>query len=826
MAIEKEIIQSEIRATGAKQVQDDMIRINQAMKELIQEEKNLSFIKNRLESDGKKNTQEYKNNTAAIKLNKEAITKNREELTKLSAQMKISDMTYNQLSKRAAELRNHLNNISRSADPAKWDLYNARLRETTDQMSRVRGGTQAVSSTTGALTKAMGFLGIGLSSIWASFRFGKSVMESTDATGDQLEETVGGMTSAWEYFKKSLASGDWSNFFANISKAITAGREFAQVMDEIGDRQRSVTMLNADELKHSKELELIWRDRTKSAKDRKDALIEWQGLQENAAIREQDIAQKNYNALVDRTSAENDITKGALEENLKNYVLYEKEIKKMQDTGVYSTFKSNKATMGEDAALNSNLLFNGTGYVQLNEVQKKILVLTKDIGNVTGQERDKIVAAYKEMRNAEAAVLDGKLQSLRAEGQIEGVLNKSTDANNKSSKSAVKRNEDVLTSRQSLSAKLKPIIQSDAEFEEEMLQHLGITRAQANQAKLDAEKSFQEKRIAFIEEYSVLSSNELKDLELNQLNDRYNELLDREGLNNEERLEITESFEEAKAEIEDRYRTEKLEKIAQELAATNAMFQTANEFIATLQDAAISNLEADYDHKIQLAGKNKNEITRLEEEKERKIKETKKRYADKAFAIQVAQIIASTAQAAINAFTSLSSIPIVGPALGAIAAAAATALGIAQISKASAERNKVKSLWTGGYTGEGDKFTPRGVVHADEYVVSSDEYAQPEVRSFVDSVVEPMRMKRLGYSSYAQSTTTPGYANGGYTGSRSETKGLQATLERQNQALETNNALMNHLITEGVNANFDESKIKEMRDRVARQEAMDARAKR
>ena len=66
---------------------------------------------------------------------------------------------------------------------------------------------------------------------------------------------------------------------------------------------------------------------------------------------------------------------------------------------------------------------------------------------------------------------------------------------------------------------------------------------------------------------------------------------------------------------------------------------------------------------------------------QQKQEEIKKKYFEKNKKLQIANATIQMFQSAISAFSSMAAIPIVGPALGAVAAAAAIALGIANINK-------------------------------------------------------------------------------------------------------------------------------------------------
>jgi hypothetical protein len=71
---------------------------------------------------------------------------------------------------------------------------------------------------------------------------------------------------------------------------------------------------------------------------------------------------------------------------------------------------------------------------------------------------------------------------------------------------------------------------------------------------------------------------------------------------------------------------------------------------------------------------------------QQKQEEIKKKYFEKNKKLQIANATIQMFQSAISAFSAMAAIPVVGPALGAIAAAAAIALGIANINKIKAQQ--------------------------------------------------------------------------------------------------------------------------------------------
>ncbi|MHB1057239.1 MAG: phage tail length tape measure family protein [Rhodanobacter sp.] len=89
-------------------------------------------------------------------------------------------------------------------------------------------------------------------------------------------------------------------------------------------------------------------------------------------------------------------------------------------------------------------------------------------------------------------------------------------------------------------------------------------------------------------------------------------------------------------------------------------------------------------------------------------------------AAAIAQAIINTYQSATAAFAAMASIPYVGPALGAAAAAVAVATGLANVAQIRAQPD---SYADGGYTGPGGKYQFAGYVHAGEGVLNQEDMA-------------------------------------------------------------------------------------------------------
>lgn len=153
-------------------------------------------------------------------------------------------------------------------------------------------------------------------------------------------------------------------------------------------------------------------------------------------------------------------------------------------------------------------------------------------------------------------------------------------------------------------------------------------------------------------------------------------------------------------------------------------------------------------------------------------------------ALKIAEAGIATAQGAINAYQSMAGIPIIGPALGAVAAGVVTAYGIKQVKEITKTKiEKQPKFFYGGYTGnkavDNDEYGKvTGVVHDGEYVIPKAMLQVPEVAR----TAEWLEAKRTGSSS-ATGTIAPPAPGGGAAAPDSNDKEFNNTMQATLQAI-------------------------------------------
>lgn len=202
--------------------------------------------------------------------------------------------------------------------------------------------------------------------------------------------------------------------------------------------------------------------------------------------------------------------------------------------------------------------------------------------------------------------------------------------------------------------------------------------------------------------------------------------------------EIEEDAERKRAEIVANAETEKKEKREKAMQAIESITNNAASIVRAIHDRQLQEIELRYARELELAGDNADERAAIEAKMEAEKKELRKKQADVQFVMDIASIAVNTSIAAMRAYADL------GPVAGPIAAGMVSALGLVQIAQANQQRETVKNLWTGGYTGSGLWNEPKGIVHSDEFVGSRFAVANPTVRRIFDIVDHAQRNNYVG----------------------------------------------------------------------------------
>lgn len=146
----KKIVDEQIKLSiiiDGDEGQKELTRLDKSTRELRESNKALLVEKQKLEKQGKKETEAYKTVTATIRENNRVINENRNRTKQLQEQIGITALTMTQLRSKATQLRIQLNNtIPGSAD---YIRIQNDLKQVSARMDELRGKARATSFSLG-----------------------------------------------------------------------------------------------------------------------------------------------------------------------------------------------------------------------------------------------------------------------------------------------------------------------------------------------------------------------------------------------------------------------------------------------------------------------------------------------------------------------------------------------------------------------------------------------------------------------------------------------------------------------------------------------------
>lgn len=175
------------------------------------------------------------------------------------------------------------------------------------------------------------------------------------------------------------------------------------------------------------------------------------------------------------------------------------------------------------------------------------------------------------------------------------------------------------------------------------------------------------------------------------------------------------------------------------------IMSAASAYSQACSDLEQAKISKNYEKQIAAAGNNSKKKKRLEEKRDKELAAAKAKANKKAMKIEIAQAIASTAMAAINAYSSAARVPFIGWTLAPIAAGMATAAGLLQIATIRKQHQaEAAGYYSGGYTGGRRYSREAGVVHEGEFVANHQAVNNSSIRPAFDLIDRAQRSNTVG----------------------------------------------------------------------------------
>ena len=205
------------------------------------------------------------------------------------------------------------------------------------------------------------------------------------------------------------------------------------------------------------------------------------------------------------------------------------------------------------------------------------------------------------------------------------------------------------------------------------------------------------------------------------------------------------AYMQAKAQVTANFLDNMVQQTSAAYNGINNILSSASAYAQACSDLEQAKISKNYEKQIAAAGNNSKKKKKLEEKRDKELAAAKSKANKKSMKIEIAQAIASTAMAAINAYSSAASIPVTGWVMAPIAAGMATAAGMLQIATIKKQHQaEAAGYYEGGFTGGNRYRKEAGVVHEGEFVANHNAVNNSSIRPALDLIDRAQRTNTVG----------------------------------------------------------------------------------
>jgi hypothetical protein len=282
----------------------------------------------------------------------------------------------------------------------------------------------------GIVTKFAGVFTIGTVAVKAF----QGILNSTQTTQDKFASAQLQAKEATQSFFRSIAEGDWTNLITRMDEAVASGKEYFEIIDRLGDLQRSLNVQEAESQKRLAQLRIAYMNQTLSTDERTKAAKEYIQIQEQLSVKSRQYAEEELAALLNKLSITNRVDKERLVGYIREYENWDNLI--------------SKGTEYNEALANQEFWFkqiaNGAygASQKYDEASAKLAELGSEgelagkialeFGSLTEEQMEAIKAALIKVANADASYYQN---TIRASSILNGLLQKNTKELNSQVKS-------------------------------------------------------------------------------------------------------------------------------------------------------------------------------------------------------------------------------------------------------------------------------------------------------------------------------------------------------------------------------------------------------
>lgn len=220
---------------------------------------------------------------------------------------KLNGSSLNELAKAYSGLNRQIKNLVPGTQ--EFIEKSKQLKQVKARMDEINSGIKGTNKTLDSLKGLLPKIGLATFFVAAGkalMKFAKDTVAQTQLIGDKWGQFTSGMSHAYNTFVADLTSGKgWKELIENMRESYKVGKEVAAMLDEIFERQNSLSLMEAEYNVEIEKNKQIMKDTSKSEEERLAAAEEAMRLEKELAEQKKEIAAQEAEArkmeLQDRT---------------------------------------------------------------------------------------------------------------------------------------------------------------------------------------------------------------------------------------------------------------------------------------------------------------------------------------------------------------------------------------------------------------------------------------------------------------------------------------------------------------------------------------------
>ena len=264
----------------------------------------------------------------------------------------------------------------------------------------------------------------------------QKIIQSTQGTGDAFAQAMTGAKDAMSSLSRAVATADFDNLISNFKLAYKAGKEYEAVLDDIGDRTRSVNIYAGETKLAIMKLQTELTNTKLSDEERLKVVDEVTRLTMEQFRREEGLAKQrieNEKAHIKNTYNLTDAQTDQIVSYIKNY----DDLTAVQQTNI---IEATKAQMAMERYMGAVGAFEGSkkwvklndalqeSVVGLSEQEKQYVLVGSVINNIIDEQRDGIGLVITDWLDAQTKLQKYINKGLMAKNMIKDVVTETNEA--------------------------------------------------------------------------------------------------------------------------------------------------------------------------------------------------------------------------------------------------------------------------------------------------------------------------------------------------------------------------------------------------------------